>query len=141
MQSVLDEAGQVRKFDRAFRLRGLLWCTSTNEAMNDHLAQFVKGAHLLTAGAVILVTIAAVPAAIMLNKLPVGPTAISIVGAVDVSSGGLKGLQAELTSIQSDLESLKKGKGSQDEVLALKNRVAAIELRLKKSQKPSPRKQ
>jgi hypothetical protein len=141
LQSVLDETGQVRKFDRAFRLRGLLWCTSMNEAMNDHLAQFVKGAHLLTAGAVILVTIAAVPAAIMLNNLPVGPTATSIVGTVDVSSGGLKSLQAELAFIRNDLEALKKSKGSQDEVVALKNRIDALELKLKKPQKPLPRKQ
>lgn len=135
--SVVDETGQVRKFDKIFRLRGLLWCTSMNEAMNDHLAQFVKGAHLLTAGAVIIVTFAAIPAAIMLNHLSAGPTETKIVRTVDVASGELTSLRAELATVRSELGALAKGKVSQEQILALQNRVAKLELRLKTSKRPS----
>ena len=138
LQSVVDETGEVRKFDKPFRLRGLLWCSSMNEAMNDHLAQFVKGAHLLTAGAVILVTVAAVPAAIMLNNLPAGPTVTRIVGTVDGASGELPSLRAEMMTIRGDLAALEKGRVSPKEVTALKNKVAELELRLKKLQNPVP---
>lgn len=138
VQSVVNDTGEVRKFDKPFRLRGLLWCAAMNEAMNDHLAQFVKGAHLLTAGAVILVTIAAVPAAIMLNNLPAGPTATKIVGTVDVASGELTSVRAELTSIRGDLTALEKSSVSPKEIVALKNRVADLESRLKKLQDSAP---
>ena len=137
LQSVVDETGEVRKFDKPFRLRGLLWCTSMNEAMNDHLAQFVKGAHLLTAGAVILVTVAAVPAAIMLNNLPAGPTVTKIVGTVDVASEDLTRLRADLTTIRGDLTALERSSVSPKEIVALKNKVGDLELRLKKLQNPA----
>ena len=138
LQSVVDETGQVRKFDKAFHLRGLLWCTSMNEAMNDHLAQFVKGAHLLTAGAVIILTVAAIPAAIMLNHLPAGPTETKIVGTVDVASGELASLRAELATVRSELGALAKGKVSTEQILALQNRVAQLESRLKTPTRRSP---
>ncbi len=137
LQSVVDETGEVRKFDKPFRLRGLLWCTSMNEAMNDHIAQFVKGAHLLTTGAVILVTVAAVPAAIMLDNLPAGPTVTKIVGTVDVASGELTSLRAELTTIRGDLTALETSSVSPKEIVALKNKVADLELRLRKLQNPA----
>jgi hypothetical protein len=135
--SVVDETGQVRRFDKVFRLRGLLWCTSMNEAMNDHLAQFVKAAQLLTAGAVIIVTFAAIPAAIMLNYLRAGPTETRIVGTVDVASGELTSMRAELTIVRSELAALANGKVSQEQILVLQNRVAKLELRLKTSKRPS----
>jgi hypothetical protein len=108
-----------------------------NEAMNDHLAQFVKGAHLMTAGAVILVTVAAVPAAIMLNNLPTGPTVTKIVGTVDVASGELTRLRAELTTIRRDLTALERSSVSPKEIVAVKNKVADLELSLKKLQDPA----
>ena len=37
--------GEFRDYSKAFLARGLLYCTSVNTAMNDHIAQFVKGAH------------------------------------------------------------------------------------------------
>jgi len=39
----------------------LLYCAAMNEAMNDHIAQFVKGTHILTAAAVIALVVAAIP--------------------------------------------------------------------------------
>ena len=137
LQSVVDETGEVRKFEKPFRLRGLLWCTSMNEAMNDHLAQFVKGAHLLTAGAVILVAVAAVPAAIMLNNLPAGPTVTKIVGMVDVASGELTSLRAELMTVRGGLAALEKSSVSPKEITSLKKKVAELELRLKTLQNPA----
>src|SRR5579863_3441154 len=69
LDSVLTEDGQFRKYSDAFRARGLLYCASMNTAMNDHIAQFVKGAHILTAAAVLVLLVAAVPTSVVFLRL------------------------------------------------------------------------
>ena len=101
LRSVIDEAGQFRKYSKAFHARGLLYCAAMNEAMNDHIAQFVKGAHILTAAAVVTLVIAAVPTSVVLSSLPSSPTQTKIVGPVEVSS-------PELTAIRDDVANLRK---------------------------------
>jgi hypothetical protein len=70
LDSVLTEDGQFRKYSEAFRARGLLYCASMNTAMNDHIAQFVKGAHILTAIAVLVLLAAAIPTSLVFLRLP-----------------------------------------------------------------------
>ena len=103
LHSVIDEAGHFREYNNAFHARGLLYCAAMNEAMNDHLAQFVKGAHILTAAAVITLVVASVPTGVMLSSLPSSsPTQTKIVGPVDVSSPELTGVRDDTLRIASD---------------------------------------
>jgi hypothetical protein len=104
--SVLDESGQFRKYSKAFHAYGLLYCAAMNQAMNDHRAQFVKGAQLFTAVAVVGLVITAIPAGLVLSRMPSSPSEIKIVGPVDVSSQELRGLREELRSLKADLQTL-----------------------------------
>ena len=116
--AVIDLAtGQFRKYDKAFHAGGLLYCASVNTAMNDHIAQFVKGAHIFTTAAVVALVAAAVPASVDFSKAPTGPVATKIVGSVTISS-------AELTAFSNDVASLRK-------TISEKERSQRIEQRLR----------
>ena len=104
--AVLDfETGKFRPYDKAFRIRGLIYCASVNQAMNDHVAQFVKGAHIFTATAVIMLVVAAIPAAMLLPDQS-SPTKTEIVGQVNVSSAALLGLQQDFEHLAANLASI-----------------------------------
>ena len=54
IHSVIDkENGAFLEYKKGFHAQGLLYCAVMNTAINDHIAQFVKGAHVLLAFAVI----------------------------------------------------------------------------------------
>ena len=54
IHSVIEEDGETfRKYEIEFHAKGLLYCAVMNAAVNDHIAQFVKGAYTLLAIAVI----------------------------------------------------------------------------------------
>lgn len=122
LAAVIDEAGQFLKYSKASHAYGLLYCAAMNQAMNDHLAQFVKGAHLLTAAAVITLVVAAVPAGLILSNLPSQPSHTKIVGQVDVSSQELRALRDEVTRLKKEIES----------------KVAALEAQLSQLQNVAP---
>ncbi len=86
LDSILNEDGKFRKYSSAFRAQGLLYCASMNTAMNDHLAQFVKGAHTMTAAAVLILLAAAVPTSAVFVRSPPSPAQTRIIGPVTISS-------------------------------------------------------
>ena len=54
LHSVIEEDSETfRKYEIEFHAKGLLYCAVMNAAINDHMAQFVKGAYTLLAIAVI----------------------------------------------------------------------------------------
>ena len=54
LNAVIEEdSGMFRKYEIEFQAKGLLYCAVMNTAINDHMAQFVKGAYTLLAIAVI----------------------------------------------------------------------------------------
>jgi hypothetical protein len=139
LQSVVDDAGQFRKYDESFHARGLLYCAAMNEAMNDHLAQFVKGAHILTAAAVVALVVAAVPTSFVLSGLPSSPTQTKIVGPVNVSSSELIAVRDDVASLKEDIKSLlSKGKTADDDLKLLDAKVARLDARLSKMQRTMP---
>jgi amino acid transporter len=108
--AVIDlKDGQFRQYDHAFHARGLLYCASMNTAMNDHIAQFVKGGQILIAGAVIAVLAAAVPAATIFSSLAPAATEAKLVGSVNVSTE-LTALREEVASLRAELGALANGK-------------------------------
>jgi hypothetical protein len=128
LQSVLDETGQFRKYSKAFHAQGLLYCAAMNQAMNDHRAQFVKGAQLLTAAAVIIIVITAIPAGLILSRMPSSPNETKIVGTVSISSEELRGLREDLKSVKADMESLISNRqASVNHGKQLESRVRAVD--------------
>jgi hypothetical protein len=90
--AIIDlDAGEFRKYNNVFHTRGLLFCASFNEAMNARIAELVKGAHILTAIAVVALVIAALPSIYLLAPSD-ATTKTQIVGPVDIASPSLVGL-------------------------------------------------
>jgi hypothetical protein len=67
---VEGKKGCFRKYDKALHAQGLLYCATMNTATNDHIAQFVKGAHVLMAFAVITFASGAVATGLQLTTRP-----------------------------------------------------------------------
>lgn len=98
--SVIDfTTGTYRTYNKKFHARGLLYCASSNAAMNDHIAQFVKTAHWFTAASVFSILIAAIPAGLALMTDTPAVTKTEIVGTVALTS-------AELVAIRDGIDKL-----------------------------------
>ena len=139
LHSVIDEGGTFRKYNKAFHARGLLYCAAMNEAMNDHLAQFVKGAHILTAAAVLVLVVASVPTGLMLSSLPSpSPTETKIVGPVDVSSPELTAVRDDVANLKNDIGKLSNSSAAEYQVKRLEERVAKLEAKLREMEKVLP---
>jgi hypothetical protein len=95
-------AGTFRAYDKVFYARGLLYCASVNQGMNGHIAQFVKGAHILTALAVLALLVAAVPSILSLPT-DSGPAKTEIVGPVNISASSLVDLKAGIATLSNEL--------------------------------------
>ena len=129
--AVIDPAsGQFRKYEKGWRARGLLYCAAVNQAMNDHIAQFVKGAHILTALAVISLVVAALPTAIAVTDHPEAPRKVELVGNVNVSPDTLSGVRTELASISKQIAALTNDKATVDALRGLDARIASLESRI-----------
>jgi hypothetical protein len=126
--SVADlKNGQLLKYDKSFLASGLLYCASVNTAMNDHLAQFVKGAHILTIAAVIALVAAALPAGVSYSDSLELPTSTKIVGSVTVSSAELKALAASVAKLRADLAASERRSVTDDRLSKLEARIDKLE--------------
>lgn len=87
ISAVIDEeTGNFRKYDKAWHAQGLIYCASMNTAINDHIAQFVKGAQFFTGLAALTLLSAAIPAGFAFSDhLPLH-SKTEIVGTVNISS-------------------------------------------------------
>jgi hypothetical protein len=85
LTSVLNDEGRFRSYSEDFQAKGLLYCASMNTAMNDHLAQFVRGAHSMTATAVFLLILAALPTGLAARRQSAEPTSTRIVGPIEIA--------------------------------------------------------
>lgn len=128
--------GQVRTYDTGFHARGLLWCASVNTAMNDHLAQFVKGAHLLSAAAVLTLGIAAIPTAISFLQQPAEVSRTSIVYPVTVSSPDLAAVSAQLDALRRQLAHMQTDEGVRQRLDRLETVVARLQTHAHSAKSP-----
>jgi hypothetical protein len=134
--AVLEDDGQFRKYNRGFHARGLLRCAAMNTAMNDHIAQFVKGAQVFTACGLVALLIAAIPATIALSRVS-SVMQTRIVDPIQVSSQQLAVLTAEVAKLRDGLATLV-GRSNADEIVrSLGERVTKIESELRSLQKSS----
>jgi hypothetical protein len=102
--SALDmTTGEFLKYDNAFRARGLLYCASMNTAMNDHIANFVKAAHIFSAIAVVLLVVAAIPASLGFSSRRATLIDAKVISPVAITSKELSDLDAQVASLRSDL--------------------------------------
>lgn len=117
LDMVIDTNGGFLPYEEARHAKGLLYCASINTAKNDHLAQFVRGAHSMTAIAVIFVILAAIPTSFTAANQSEDPGRTTIVGTVQVSPA------------PSQLDQATQDENAQltERLRALESRVASIE--------------
>lgn len=129
--AVIDpQSGQFRTYSKSFYARGLLYCAAMNTAMNDHIAQFVKGAHILTAGAVVALLAAAAPAGIAFSNHTSSPTQTSVVGSVDISSTDLEALREQIVGLSDAIATPKPDNFVNDRIKALEVQVKKLQAKL-----------
>lgn len=114
---VIDSDGAFLPYDEVRHAKGLLYCASINTAKNDHLAQFVRGTHSMTAIAVIFVILAAIPASFTVATRSEAIARTTVVGTVLVSPASPQSKQATPTEIANLSE----------QVQALESRVIFLE--------------
>lgn len=134
LDSVIHESGQFRKYRESFHARGLLYCASMNTAINDHIAQFVKGAHFMSAAAVVTLLLATIPT-IQLFSTPPSPIQAQILGPVSLASPDLIAIRADIVGIRSDIQNLSVGKAPEDAIKMLGDKIGKIESKLAELQK------
>jgi hypothetical protein len=106
-----------------------------NTATNDHIAQFVKGAHILTSVAVLILLVAAVPTSIVFLRLPPSPAETKIVGPVNISSPELSAIRDDIANLTNDIQRLSHDNLSEGEFKLLEENIANLDAKLSKLQK------
>src|SRR6202043_1508181 len=97
------------------------------------LAQFVKGAHILTAAAVLALVVAAVPTSVVLSSLPSSPTQTKLVGPVDVSSPELIAVRDDFANLKQDIgKLLSNSRAAGDELKLVEAKIAKLDAKLSK---------
>lgn len=118
--------GNFIEYKKENHARGLLFCASMNTAMNDHIAQFVKGAQVLTAMAVVTMSVAAILIGVEFAHHP--PSSIAqtkIVGSVEVSSMQLTSIENEIAAFKSTVTTER-----QRETADLERRLATLKTQI-----------
>jgi hypothetical protein len=139
LDSVIDKAGQFLEYDKAFRARGLLHRAAMSQAKNDQLAQFVKGAHILTAVAVVALVVAAVPTSVVLSSRPLSLTQTQSAEPADVSSPELLALRDEVTHLKQEIGKLpSNSQTAEGDLKNLEDKVAKLDAKLSEMQLGRP---
>lgn len=137
--AVIDpETRKFRKYNKIFRAKGLLYCAAMNTAMNDHIAQFVKGAHVFLAIAVIVLFFAAVPAGIAYTSHTSSPAQTSIAESVIVASAQFKALRRQIEEFEGVLARSEDNQIMRDQLQLLRDRITELDARLTAVEKMFP---
>ena len=124
LRAIVDFDGHAfRRYNKVHHARGLLYCASMNQAMNAHIAQFVKGAHIFTTIAVLVLIVAAVPTGLLLAK-DHQTTKTELIGPVTVTSTDIAELRKEASSIGVSLSKIAANSADKTELAAL---IAALD--------------
>ena len=124
---VIDSNGAFLPYDEVRHAKGLLYCASINTAKNDHLAQFVRGTHSMTAIAVLFVILAAIPSSFTVATQTDDIARTTIVGTVVVSPA----------SPQSNQVTQDENAKLSERIRVLESRVALIESKPKVPRQPN----
>jgi len=134
LRSVLDMSTKdFRPYDRGFHAGGLLYCASVNTAMNGHIAQFVKGAQVMTALAVLLACAAALPLAYTLSKSQDQTPHAVVDGTVKIESASLDGISTKLEQLSMELHASQGRADPSAELAKLQIEIDQLKVRLQRS--------
>lgn len=127
LAAVIDPAsGQFRKYNAGFHAQGLLYCSVMNTAMNDHMAQLVRGAHVFAAGGLIFFLCGAMPAGLALANNQVPPTNVTIDGPVELSPSNLEVLSERVGRLVQTIAAEQGEARSSTQLTSLESQVATL---------------
>jgi hypothetical protein len=132
------EKGYFRKYDKALHAQGLLYCATMTTATNDHIAQFVKGAHVLMAFAVITFASGAVATGLQLTARPAPPIRAEVVGSVSLSPTDLSGLRSDIREVAGASAARAVATDAEIQIKLLADRIAALEAEVRALRKLVP---
>lgn len=136
IKSLVDDAGEFKKYKEADHARGLLYCAAMNEGTNDHIAQFVKGAHVMTAVAITALVLAAVPTCYVLTGLGSSPTEMKMVRLVEVTPPDANTVRDDLARLNAEIRTLlSNSRAESNDLKRLQGRVSDLDAKLKRMQK------
>jgi hypothetical protein len=138
LSALIDQTGQFLNYSKARHAKGLLWCGAMNTASNDHIAQFVKGAQILVAGAVIALLVAAVPAGFEFSSHASSPTQVNIGASVSVTSTQLDALTDQVGELKDVIAKSGEDQIARNQLLLLQNRVTELEAKQTGIRKVAP---
>jgi hypothetical protein len=119
LQAIIDfDKGAFRPYNKGYHAQGLLYCASVNQAMNAHIAQFVKSAHVFTTIAVLALMVAATPTGLLLANEH-QTTKTELTGPVTVTSSELTEIRREVSSIAASLSKIEGGRADKTELEVL----------------------
>jgi hypothetical protein len=124
------KTGMFRRYSKSIHSRGLLYCAAMNTAMNDYIAQFVKGAHILVSCAVIALSLAAVPAIFEFTNHASAPTQTNIIGSVSVTSAQLDALHDKVGELKDVFVKYGEDRIDHNQLQLLQDRITKLETEL-----------
>lgn len=126
--SVIDfDNADFYSYDSARHCRGLLWCASINAAMNAHIAQFVKGAHVLITLAVLCSCVLLGPLISIQSNYETKPVKAMITDTVIFSSTQLDVIGSQLKSIDENIKGYFSLTQKHDKSIKLRQNIVNIQ--------------
>lgn len=128
LESVIDPAvPAIRPYDRARHAKGLLYCASMNASINEHIAQCVRSAHVLTTLAVIVAIAAAVPATWLLMTGGEPITKAEIVKPVAVTDASKTSIEKSVKQVSATLSTMEGDLAQAEQLQATEARLMVCE--------------
>lgn len=139
IESVVDKkSGKFKEYSKAYHAQGLLYCASINTAINDHIAQFTKGAQVLMIFAAILSLIASILAGIAHSNRPPSAVKPEIFSAAGISPPNFKQMMDDVSILRTLAEAKNQDNTRDERYKSLDERLGRVEAELQKAQ-PEPR--
>lgn len=105
LETVIDSAiPAIRPYDITRHAQGLLYCSSVNATFNAHISQCVRSAHVLTALAVVIAIVAAIPALAVLATQKEAIAKTQIVSPIEVKMVEAASINDSIKQIRDELK-------------------------------------
>ena len=142
LESVIDSAvPAIRPYDRTRHAKGLLYCASMNASINEHIAQCVRSAHVLTTLAVIVAIAAAVPGTWLLMTREESTTKTEIVKLVAVTDASEASIEKSVKQVSATLSTVESELAQAEQMRAMEARLIACEAEVSAKHASLPKKQ
>ena len=138
IHSIIDERnGTFLEYKKEFHAQGLLYCATMNAATDDHVAQFVRGAHYLLLYAVIFFALGVIVAGCRMTTRVVPPINAAVPGTIPPSPNVLSELHRDIREVT--VANRAAIASTENQIKLLSDRVVALETEVSALRNQVPR--